>query len=914
MGSGGHVVRFALWISTLLLVVLNAFGAPAEPLTIDEFKGLVAELAPKVNFFHEVWDADPKAEFYGGTSRDFLYWVKGQFRKAKTRAEIEAVKAQLRARTAIDVRDFILFESDVDLVSEARVSVDAVKYGVKKVDLISADRFDLRTDAGRNERDQGYIPAEKIRLSKKGIVASQTFGDGVREIFESKLTIHFADEATFWKTHFASRGLNHPVLLALRFLRLVGVDYFYSEGRGLPNTGRLFARMSAGDRKKVGEVISAALSDPRLPRMLGSPKFAEWTRTAAHKAFRSYTNPNAAKILFEHFGADRLSHITDGSGRVNAIDPVNHTLFAATRDPEAIEKNYKRYGVDDAKLLQSVSEHFPDGRIYHGTKTEPDFRSILFQGIRPSEDGSAGRGLYGVSNNNIQFAINWGGSIDRVVMIELSSNTRIADVNSGYGQELYRKFARDHQGVEDLASAFAEAFGLDIVKYVYQTDAYVVKNGGVLRGANGYTRKLLSLDKFLAYVRDPKTDIKLEEILKMARINGFSAPEVAQVVAEPRVAAGLKAYEGFSVQELAAIEDTDVREIVFRLPVFQKKLRAELKTAFSFGAKLPSGDSWRDFARVLADAGVEDSIIGNTMQEIITAKVTGLSTTELRETLVKAIVKKNFYVLLPAYSELARRAGHAKAAESAASDAKNVFKNIHYTGTDATTQITQALFVSEENLPTGQAPEIMTVDMMKEILKTRHYSAVKHLCRYPTFANDPAADALLVDVIQKFGFEYVFDHAFDHRAPKTWNWVAKRIAVELMNKVSLKPGYDTIDAIANFIKLAASKAPANQRDALVSKAYRLARKHHASSGWNSMVGMLLVSARLNDFDIAHDVIADARDHMKIESNSAYNFRGLDEGEAKIGVRDTNLRSVIDAAESGLRERRAAPTCHSLFAR
>ena len=185
--------RFLIKLALSLTLVFNTIGtgpalaeAPGEmPVTRQEFEELARDLAPKVNMFREVWQVDPQAEFFGGTSRDFLYWLKGKLRKAPDRASALQMASELRARDLIDVREFILYESDVDVVSKTQLGINATRFGIKKLDIIGADRFDPTTEAGSSELKQGFIPVEKIRLGKNGFAPKGAFGDGIGEIFES---------------------------------------------------------------------------------------------------------------------------------------------------------------------------------------------------------------------------------------------------------------------------------------------------------------------------------------------------------------------------------------------------------------------------------------------------------------------------------------------------------------------------------------------------------------------------------------------------------------------------------------------------------------------------------------------------------------------------------------------------------
>ena len=108
--------------------------AGVEQISEQDFRKLAEKLAPKVSLFRAVWEKDPAAEFYGGTSRDFLYWLKGKFRDVHNQSDVEKVVKELRALEVIPIKDFIIGESDVDIVGEKTPTVQAVDYGVRKID------------------------------------------------------------------------------------------------------------------------------------------------------------------------------------------------------------------------------------------------------------------------------------------------------------------------------------------------------------------------------------------------------------------------------------------------------------------------------------------------------------------------------------------------------------------------------------------------------------------------------------------------------------------------------------------------------------------------------------------------------------------------------------------------------------
>ena len=119
----------------LLLTFLFFTGlahAEVGPLSFEEFKSLAEELAPKVNLFADVWAKEGAAQFYGGTTRDYLNWLKRRFRGVESREAADLIVHRLRERKVISVKEFITGESDVDVVSRSVIGLSAEQYGVKK--------------------------------------------------------------------------------------------------------------------------------------------------------------------------------------------------------------------------------------------------------------------------------------------------------------------------------------------------------------------------------------------------------------------------------------------------------------------------------------------------------------------------------------------------------------------------------------------------------------------------------------------------------------------------------------------------------------------------------------------------------------------------------------------------------------
>lgn len=484
-----------------LLLSLPAF-AGVDQLSEKEFRQLAAELAPKVNLFRDVWEQDPKAEIYGGTSRDYLLWLKGQFREAGTAAQAQKIAKELRARSVIDVREFLIKASDVDIISEKRPDIDASRYDVKNVDSQRPEIFDPKSERGLDERRQGHLPAEKIRIGRGGILENPGMGDGAQEIYTGRLTAQFTSAEDFAKTAYAKQKLNHPVLLALRYLRLQAMNYFQEHGAEAPRLPKDVLRgLEPASAKQVKAAIQAAMAGGSLEDYLKKPRFVNWVNGSIQKSFRSYSNPTAAHMLLQEFGVDALA-----TRYGDKIEPTNQFLFAKERDPIRIEKELKKAGLKPADLYSDPKDFFTDGFLYHGTKTEEAFRGILLQGVLPSTGGSADAGLYGVDKKNTKIAESFTGEKDLLVKFPVKPSAKIIDLRKEPGKSLAKKWARDLDG-------FAEAYGADILLYPYQKSyAFVVKNSDSLGKPMGVHREVMSLKDFAQKLKKSSKDALYKQL------------------------------------------------------------------------------------------------------------------------------------------------------------------------------------------------------------------------------------------------------------------------------------------------------------------------------------------------------------------------------------------------------------------
>ena len=511
-------ILFSSLCFLLLQHAQQAWGG-VEQLPEVEFRKLAGEMAGKVNLFRAIWTEDPEAEFYGGTSRDFLYWLKGQFKDAKDPAQAQAIAEKLRNTGTVDVQSFILGDSDIDVISSQRLSVDPLNFGVRKMDAQPTELFQAQSVAGNNEIHQGYAPAEKIRLGKSGIVDFPPLGDGAHEVYSGRLTVHFAAPEEFAKTKYAQQGLNHPSLLALRYLRLLAINYFRTYGRDYPDMKKLLATLDPDSAAKVKEILTHARESGELTPYLNSGRFLAWANGSIQKAFRSYTNPTAALKLMEHFGVDALVQ-----RYANRLEPINQYVFAKFRDPALVAENFKKERVQAGDFYLSPKDAFPDGFLYHGTGDQGVFRNIIFQGVLPSEKGTAGGGLYGVALGNIKFAEEWKKTKELTLKFPVREGAKIVDITKGVGAKLWEKYKAAGKTLDE----FADAFGIDILLYPYGTEAFVVKNSSALGGASGVYRKILPLDELVETAKSISDPQSLVELIKLNRLRTDEIPDVVK--------------------------------------------------------------------------------------------------------------------------------------------------------------------------------------------------------------------------------------------------------------------------------------------------------------------------------------------------------------------------------------------------
>ena len=512
------LIRIGILLLAYCALSYGEIGAPRN-LSYEEFTDLASELSHKVNLFQDTWKEQPDAEFFGGTTRDFLYWVLGNFKDAKSPSETKAVIRKLRAMPVIDIKAFIVGDSDVDVLTNKSLKISAETYGIRKIDSAGIERFDPSSPSGKTEINQGYLPMEKIRLGEDGLIQPKHFGDGAREIYEGQPTAVFTPDAVFDKTEYVKREMNHKVLLAIRYMRLVAMNYYYRQGKGEPDEADLL-NLDSASSKQVKEVIEEAISGPGFQEALKKGTLKERVNRLIKKSFRSYTNPNATRDLAKHFGLDTLVEIHD-------LEPLNQFLFAKSYESSEVDKALKQYGTSRESLFLPADEAIPNLILYHGAGSDEAFRGILYQGALPSSGGSAGRGLYSVVEKNRRFAEDWGGDRDRTIEFSIDPNARVVDITQGEGKRVWDAFEEKHGKDYDK---FSDLFGVDILRYPYHTHAVMIKNSGTVKTAQGVYRKILPLADLIEQSHQVKTTEDLRKLVSSLSVSGVPEKQLQMIL------------------------------------------------------------------------------------------------------------------------------------------------------------------------------------------------------------------------------------------------------------------------------------------------------------------------------------------------------------------------------------------------
>jgi len=95
--------------------------------------------------------------------------------------------------------------------------------------------------------------------------------------------VHFTRPEEFEKTMYARQKLNHPVLLALRFVRQLAMNYYQEHGSDYPDKAKLLK--IDPPRARPSREPSSLPSTPTRSPVSQKPKFTTWLNAAVRRRF-----------------------------------------------------------------------------------------------------------------------------------------------------------------------------------------------------------------------------------------------------------------------------------------------------------------------------------------------------------------------------------------------------------------------------------------------------------------------------------------------------------------------------------------------------------------------------------------------------------------------------------------------------
>lgn len=482
--------------------------------------------APNVDLFRAIWAVDPSARFYGGTSRDFLWYVRRRLAVCRNVACIDRV-ARLLATETIDVREFLVGESDVDTVTAmglSDVAYDATY--LRRLEAVSPEWLTPGTPLFFQEERQGGLPIEKILLGAHGFVPHPvaSLRGGESDVYHARPRV-VVDERIRDTAMFREHQ-NHPLLLAVRWLRQTAVAFYQRFGRKVPTEAELEAVSDANAVTAVEKVLAEARGPKALEDFADDTVFRKRLLRQLKRLFRSYTCPEAALALYERFGVSRALEAFEGR-----LEPFLNVLFRKYRDPDKIAANRARLPLAGS-LLMPVREwarrqglELVDGRLplFHGAGSLSAYRSISFEGILPSVVGLAGEGPYAVDLRSLSFSQGWSQSRAKtsqplVAELAIDGDAILLDLTDPRSAELERSFAAlGVPGGGAFEDELADFLGADLLRYPYDdVHAYVAKNGDIVRSvsaAPGSPRPMRLPEAREYFARHQNDEARLAEAL-----------------------------------------------------------------------------------------------------------------------------------------------------------------------------------------------------------------------------------------------------------------------------------------------------------------------------------------------------------------------------------------------------------------
>ncbi len=518
--------KLLLFLSTFIFLngflCLSLANEPLEtptPFSIEqeELEKIAKVLVVKVDAFKAIFRQDTSAIIYGGAAKSFTYWIASHFKYTQSEDEFNEVKMNLINKSNIKATDFLDSRSDIDVISNKIITVSGARFHIDAIQQVNKDRINIRTRSGLDEVKQGYIPVEKIALGKQGFIPLPQFGNPLWEIISGKITIQPSLRHDFWSTYYARKKLNHPILLALRYLRLASLDYYFRYGN-LDSKSSPLNKLDENSVDYVKDLIQTVAKTGELTPFLKNPQILNWIRSSVSKAFTSFANVTASDKIMRSAGFGELTQAYAD------FPPYNTFTYTKFYDLNSVDTNLEEYEVDQDNFYIKIDPSTEPFFLYHGTQKINQLENILKFGNLPSTTGVAGKGTYAANKDEIKLAINWGGGEAHVAKLQITNDAKIVDIRYGEGKRVFNLFAGSYED-------FSAAFGVDIIRYsLMGYGAYVIKNGGVVEHTSPYKERGYTLEKALEETSKATNFNDIYKVIKRIKTDKFTYEQIQTVV------------------------------------------------------------------------------------------------------------------------------------------------------------------------------------------------------------------------------------------------------------------------------------------------------------------------------------------------------------------------------------------------
>jgi hypothetical protein len=417
-------------------------------ITEKEFIHYSHLIAHKVDVFREVWRQDPRREFFGGSVRDYLYWLKTSlYKNASNRQEALKYLDSLVSESSLSAKMFLHPNSDLDTIHGIIPVHSAPDWELSRIENSSANRFTPGTSHYQNEIDQGFISIEKLRLSFREWIFDSVFGDPFESIYYgdySKAHLGFPDWTKFKSTYFARVNINHPVLLSLRILRVLNLEpdstIILQQNPALKETLAFWINHFFSDNDHKGHRF-----------YFSQFKFKQFFNSNLDKTWFQSPNPKLTLELWKQVGLwQKLS-------QVPLNEPLKSTLFGFE------ELSSTTINLPNAKQLEhlvlSPNKLSSHPYFIFMAESETEYFKALSEGfwIKPRKKDKVGSTIPLITLEDYTKHAAQSKKHKYLIKVFLKPETRVVDIAQGLGAKHWSKFDGNEK-------AYAGAMGAEIIR------------------------------------------------------------------------------------------------------------------------------------------------------------------------------------------------------------------------------------------------------------------------------------------------------------------------------------------------------------------------------------------------------------------------------------------------------------------